>query len=80
MFFFISEALENLHQKVLPPSTLSMLQHVPIRMSQLQTRGVTEDNSKIIFFYFSIKTNIGYNTSLEMTQRDSSNDGLQHRF
>ena len=45
--------------------------------SYLQIRGVIEDNSKINFSYFSMKT---YDSSLEQSHGDGSNDGSQKCF
>ena len=43
---------------------------------ELQIRGGIEDNSKIVFFYFSKKTCC--DSSLELSRRDGSNDGSQN--
>ena len=46
---------------------------------ELQIRKGTEDNSQIIFFYFSMKTYVCV-PSLEPSRRDGSNDGSQNMF
>ena len=46
--------------------------------SDLQIRGGIEDNSKILFLF--LNENIRCDPSLEPSQRDGSNDGLQHKF
>ena len=46
-------------------------------MSELQIRGIIEDNSKIIFF---LNKNICCDPSIEPSRRDSSNDGSQNTF
>ena len=46
---------------------------------ELQIRGGTEDNSKIIFFLFFNK-NIHCDPSLEPSLRESSNEGSQCMF
>ena len=46
-------------------------------ITELQIRGDSKDNSKIIFFISQLKC---CDPSLEPSQRDSSNDGSHHMF
>ena len=47
-------------------------------LTELQIRGVIDDNSKI--FFFSLNENIRCDPSLEPSRRDGSNDGSQRTF
>ena len=48
--------------------------------SELQIRGGTEDNSKLLFFISFLNENLCYDPSLERSRQDGSNDGSQICF
>ena len=47
-----------------------------VALTELQIRGSTEDNSKIMFLF--LNKNISCDPSLEPSQRDGSDDGSQN--
>ena len=66
----------TLNQEITPRK--SIYTSVSCRLSELQIRGVIENNSKIIFLF--LNKIIFCDPSLEVSRLNTSNDMLQHMF
>ena len=69
---YLSTFDEKIHYEQLAGSAMIC----NVALTELQIRGSTEDNSKIMFLF--LNKNISCDPSLEPSQRDGSDDGSQN--